>query len=166
MTPELRQRFDDLLRDVLEELPGHTQRALEEISIIVDDAPDAPLAAELVREGLSESPEGKEDGEGGDEEDAGDVMGLHTGQPITERGVGDSGALPTIIHLFRESIVQHALEFRGGVEPLPEGAPRPRWGDTPTDDDDVYEEIRITLLHEIGHHFGLDEDDLDRLGYA
>ena len=30
----------------------------------------------------------------------------------------------------------------------------------------VVREIRITLLHEIGHHFGLDEDDLDRLGYA
>jgi predicted Zn-dependent protease with MMP-like domain len=30
----------------------------------------------------------------------------------------------------------------------------------------VYEEIMTTLLHEIGHQFGLDEDDLDRLGYA
>jgi predicted Zn-dependent protease with MMP-like domain len=29
----------------------------------------------------------------------------------------------------------------------------------------VYEEIRITLLHEIGHHFGLDEEDLEELGY-
>jgi predicted Zn-dependent protease with MMP-like domain len=26
-------------------------------------------------------------------------------------------------------------------------------------------EVRITVLHEIGHHFGLDEDELDRLGY-
>ncbi|MBY0307630.1 MAG: metallopeptidase family protein, partial [Phycisphaerales bacterium] len=72
----------------------------------------------------------------------------------------------TVIHLFREPIVEHALEFRGGTDPLPLNAPRPRWGDTPHDDGDVYEEIRITLLHEIGHHFGLDEDDLDRLGYA
>jgi len=29
----------------------------------------------------------------------------------------------------------------------------------------IVEEIRITVLHEIGHHFGLDEDDLTRLGY-
>jgi predicted Zn-dependent protease with MMP-like domain len=28
------------------------------------------------------------------------------------------------------------------------------------------EQVRITLLHELGHHFGLDEDDLDSLGYA
>ena len=30
---------------------------------------------------------------------------------------------------------------------------------------ELAEQIRITLLHEIGHHFGLDEDDLARLGY-
>jgi hypothetical protein len=29
----------------------------------------------------------------------------------------------------------------------------------------VREEIRITLLHEVGHHFGLDEDDLEALGF-
>ena len=33
------------------------------------------------------------------------------------------------------------------------------------DEEVVYEEIRITVLHEIGHHFGLDEDDLAALGY-
>lgn len=31
---------------------------------------------------------------------------------------------------------------------------------------DLVREIRITVLHEIGHHFGLDEDRLDELGYA
>ncbi|MFT3685346.1 MAG: metallopeptidase family protein [Phycisphaerales bacterium] len=159
MTPALRQRFDDLLHDVIDELPEHTRAAMEELSIIVDDAPEKKLADELARD-LDLTPEGEE---------SGDVMGLHTGQPITERGTGDTGSLPTVIHLFRESIVEHALEFRGSVDPLPEGTPKPTWrdwGNLPTDDEEVYEEIRITLLHEIGHHFGLDEDDLDRLGYA
>ena len=32
--------------------------------------------------------------------------------------------------------------------------------------DELREEIRITVLHEIGHHFGMDEDRLDELGYA
>jgi predicted Zn-dependent protease with MMP-like domain len=32
-------------------------------------------------------------------------------------------------------------------------------------EDAIVEEIRITLLHEIGHQFGLDEEDLRRLGY-
>ncbi len=30
---------------------------------------------------------------------------------------------------------------------------------------DLIREVRTTVLHEIGHHFGLDEDDLERLGY-
>jgi predicted Zn-dependent protease with MMP-like domain len=37
--------------------------------------------------------------------------------------------------------------------------------DQPDADDIVYEEIMITLLHEMGHQFGLDEEDLRRLGY-
>jgi predicted Zn-dependent protease with MMP-like domain len=159
VTPALRQRFDDLLHDVIDELPEQARQAMEEMSIIVDDAPGKKLADELARDiGLDR-----------DDDDAGDVMGLHTGQALTERGTGDSGSLPTVIHLFREPIVEHALEFRGSADPLPEGTPKPTWkdwGKLPTDDEEVYEEIRITLLHEIGHHFGLDEDDLDRLGYA
>lgn len=156
MNAQHRQRFDDLLRDVIDELPPHARRALEEISIVVDDLPDKTLSSELSREGLTET----------DHDDPADIMGLHTGRALTERSAEDSGSLPTIIHLFREPIVQHALEFRGGVDPLPDDAPEPKWGDNPTDDEEVYEEIRITLLHELGHHFGLDEDDLDRLGYA
>jgi len=75
------------------------------------------------------------------------LCGLHTGRPLTERSVVEEAAdaLETI-HLFREAIVIEA----GG------------WG---RGDDAVREEIRVTLLHEVGHHFGLDEDDLERLGY-
>ena len=29
----------------------------------------------------------------------------------------------------------------------------------------LIKQVRITVLHEIGHHFGMDEDDLDELGY-
>lgn len=82
------------------------------------------------------------------EEDDRDLMGLHTGVPFTEQSVEDSGTLPPDIRLYREGIVEHA----GG------------WTDDPHDDA-VREEIRVTLLHEIGHQFGLDEDDLERLGY-
>jgi predicted Zn-dependent protease with MMP-like domain len=34
------------------------------------------------------------------------------------------------------------------------------------DRDEMIEQIRITLLHEIGHHFGFDEEDLEELGYG
>ena len=71
------------------------------------------------------------------------LCGLHSGTPLTQRSV-DADDLPETIHVFRTGIVDHA----GG------------W-----DEAALKREIRITLLHEIGHHFGLEEDDLAELGY-
>jgi len=34
------------------------------------------------------------------------------------------------------------------------------------DPEELAEQIRITVLHEVGHHFGLDEERLDELGYS
>ncbi|MCC6661183.1 MAG: metallopeptidase family protein [Phycisphaerales bacterium] len=81
-------------------------------------------------------------------DEADDLCGLHTGTAITERGIEDHGRLPTAIHLFRCGIVALA----GG------------W-DGADSDERVYEEIRVTLLHELGHEHGLDEGDLADLGY-
>lgn len=75
-----------------------------------------------------------------------ELCGLHTGVCLPERSVERSGDLPDDIHLFRVGIVNLAGGWESGEEA-------------------VREEIRITLLHEIGHHFGLDEDDLADLGY-
>lgn len=79
---------------------------------------------------------------------ADELCGLHTGIANTDRSIEDQ-TLPTQIHLFRSGIVAAA----GGWDDR-EGSRQ------------VREEIRITLLHEIGHQMGLEEDDLDRLGYA
>ena len=76
------------------------------------------------------------------------LRGLHSGVPLTERSVEHSGTLPDRMMLFREPIM-HVARWRQGQ---PDGGLR--------------EQIRITLLHEIGHHFGLDEDDLTALGYG
>lgn len=76
-----------------------------------------------------------------------ELCGLHTGFMLTERAIELDAVLPNEIHLFRRGIALMA----GGWE---------------ADDETVAEQIRITLLHEIGHHFGLEEDDLDELGYA
>ena len=83
-----------------------------------------------------------------DEDEVLSLCGLHSGISNTDRSV-DATQMPSDIHLFREGI----LELVGG------------W-DVPEVRKLLEEEIRITLLHEIGHQFGLDEDDLDRLGYA
>lgn len=83
-----------------------------------------------------------------DEDEVLSICGLHSGVANTERSI-DTTDMPSDIHLFRDAI----LDLAGG------------WDD-PDARQRLEEEIRITLLHEIGHQFGLDEDDLDRLGYA
>jgi predicted Zn-dependent protease with MMP-like domain len=73
-----------------------------------------------------------------------DLCGLHWGIPLTRRSVEHSGTMPDQMCLFRGPIMRVAGRKR----------------------QELREQIRITLLHEIGHHFGLDEDDLERLGYG
>jgi predicted Zn-dependent protease with MMP-like domain len=70
-----------------------------------------------------------------------DLLGLYVGVPLPERG-DDAGSLPDTITIYR----------------LPLEADFP-------DPDELQREIRITVLHEIGHYFGLDEDRLAELGY-
>jgi predicted Zn-dependent protease with MMP-like domain len=70
------------------------------------------------------------------------LLGLYVGHPLTQRSVQDSGIIPDVIYIFQEPI---------------ESICRDR--------NDLCRQIRITVLHEIGHHFGMDEADLDRLGY-
>lgn len=139
MNAQERARFDRLLEGVLEDLPSRIRRRLEAVPVIVDDQPDPELLADL-----------------GIEPDEEVLCGLHTGVHRAERSVEDVN-LPETIHLFREGIVEEA----GGWEPAPDAAGEPAGGA-----ERVAKQIRITLLHEIGHHFGLDEEDLDELGYA
>lgn len=73
-----------------------------------------------------------------------DLCGLHWGVPLTMRSVESATHLPDRMMLFRGPIMRVAGRRR----------------------DELEQQIRITLLHEVGHHFGLDEDDLAALGYA
>jgi predicted Zn-dependent protease with MMP-like domain len=73
-----------------------------------------------------------------------DIFGLYLGIPLTERGGGYAGVLPDKIAVYR----------------LPLEA---EFGDDP---ERLVEEIRITVLHEIAHHFGIDEDRLAELGWS
>jgi predicted Zn-dependent protease with MMP-like domain len=81
-----------------------------------------------------------------------DLCGLHTGIPLTNRSVEH----------FREPIMRlaNARRIAGGRF----GAARERAKAAALQA--LEAEIRITLLHEMGHHFGLNEEDLDELGYG
>jgi predicted Zn-dependent protease with MMP-like domain len=72
-----------------------------------------------------------------------DLFGLYLGIPLTERGEY-AGVLPDKIAIYRLPLVE---EF----------------GDDPRV---LEEEIRITVLHEVAHHFGIDEARLDELGWS
>lgn len=80
-----------------------------------------------------------------DEPPAGDpeLLGWYEGTPLTDRDSSYAGVLPDRIVIFRGPIL--------------------RFCDTP---EDVVEEVRITVVHEIAHHFGIEDERLHELGYG
>jgi predicted Zn-dependent protease with MMP-like domain len=71
-----------------------------------------------------------------------DLYGLYEGVPLTERGDW-AGELPDRIRVFRLPLVESF-----------------------SDPAELEEEIRITVLHEVAHYFGIDEERLDDLGFS
>ncbi|MEV4254603.1 metallopeptidase family protein [Spirillospora sp. NPDC049652] len=70
------------------------------------------------------------------------LLGLYQGVPLTERGDWYAGVLPDQISIYRREI----LRICGTAE-------------------EVVEEVRITVVHEIAHHFGIGDARLHELGY-
>ncbi|MCW2680195.1 MAG: hypothetical protein JWM62_1596 [Frankiales bacterium] len=72
-----------------------------------------------------------------------DILGLYDGVALTERGEHYSGVLPDRISLYRIPLCLMA-----------------------EDTDHLIEEIAITVVHEFGHHVGIDDDRLHDLGWG
>ncbi|HYE61993.1 MAG TPA: metallopeptidase family protein [Phycisphaerales bacterium] len=139
MTPAEQEKFDALVEEVIENLPEGVRKLLDEVPVIVEDKPSRELIEQLREEGVMAPDELEDDSS---------LCGLHTGTAFTERRIDDTGQLPSDIYLFREGILAQAGGWKGDET-----------------EEDVYEEIWVTLLHEIGHQFGLSEEDLEKLGY-
>jgi len=78
------------------------------------------------------------------EDEPADLLGLYDGVALTERdGWWEAGSLPDRLFIFRNPILD-ICDTRA----------------------DVVREVRITVLHEVGHYFGLDDDRIDELGYG
>lgn len=77
-----------------------------------------------------------------------ELCGFYTGTPLTEALITMPDLMPGRVYLFREALLELV-----------------DYDETPAAYHDLKEEIAITLLHEIGHFFGLDEEDLERLGF-
>jgi predicted Zn-dependent protease with MMP-like domain len=75
-------------------------------------------------------------------EPGGTLFGLYHGIPQTERGPGYTFVLPDRITIYRGPILRACA-----------------------DEDEVYEEVAVTVVHEIAHHFGISDERLDELGW-
>jgi predicted Zn-dependent protease with MMP-like domain len=72
-----------------------------------------------------------------------ELLGFYDGTPLTERDTRYAGVVPDRIMIFRNPTLRMCA-----------------------DEEEVVSEVRITVVHEIAHHFGIDDDRLHDLGYA
>lgn len=81
----------------------------------------------------------------------GDLLGLYEGTPLTERDSGwDAGSLPDRITVFLGPTLR-ACSPEGGGE---------------VDPAEVADEVATTVVHEVAHHFGIDDERLHALGWG
>lgn len=113
------QEFENLAARVIRGLPREFRDSLENIVVLVKDAPTRAQDREF--------------GPG--------LYGLYEGVPLPDRSSGYSGAMPDKITLFKDN-----LEYGVRTERA------------------VAARIRHTLLHEIAHYFGMDDEELIRKG--
>ena len=72
-----------------------------------------------------------------------DLLGLYEGVALTERTTSYSFVLPDRITIYQDAIL-----------------------DGCTDEDEVVHEVLVTVVHEVAHHFGLDDKTLHELGWG
>ncbi|OBF30034.1 metallopeptidase family protein [Mycobacterium sp. ACS4331] len=72
-----------------------------------------------------------------------DLLGLYEGVALTERDSFYAGSLPDVITIYRGALLQMC-----------------------DSEAEVVDEVTITVVHEIAHHFGIDDDRLHELGWA
>jgi predicted Zn-dependent protease with MMP-like domain len=72
------------------------------------------------------------------------LLGLYHGVPLTERGpIGYAGVMPDLITIYRGPLCARARDAA-----------------------DLAAQVRVTVLHEVGHHFGIDDARLQELGWG
>ena len=109
-----RRKFDRLVSEALDEIPGALTSRMDNVVVQVAGR-------------NAEEPT---------------ILGLYEGIALTERLDDYAGSLPDTIWIYRDAIL-----------------------DICDDEDDVREEVLITVVHEIAHHFGIDDERLHALGW-
>lgn len=135
MYPMSDEEFEEIVQEALATIPERFTEALENIAIIVQNEPD-DYQLEAIEDFDPEIRDPEIDGE--------PMLGLYEGVPLTERGESYGGLLdmPDVITVFK--------------------GPHERSFDTR---EEMVEEIGKTVIHEIGHYFGIDDERLYEMGY-
>src|SRR3712207_6119038 len=118
------------------------RRAFERLVIkALDDLPpEIQAMLDNVEIVLEDEPSTEQLGPGA--EDGETLFGLYQGVPLTDRGSGYSMVLPDKISIFRGPLER---EFRSPSE--------------------IARQVRVTVIHELAHHGGIDDDRLEELGW-
>jgi predicted Zn-dependent protease with MMP-like domain len=77
------------------------------------------------------------------EGEPGDLLGLYVGTPLTERGSDYTFFAPDQVFVFRGPLLRMCH-----------------------DTDELAEEVEITVIHEVAHHFGIDDEQLHAWGWG
>ncbi len=110
-----RERFVDLVEEVLDALPEQFRERIQNLAVMVEDRPAENIAQS--RKGL--------------------VLGVYQGVPATQKSVFDMSYGPDRIVIYQKNI-----EAVCSTEA------------------EIRHEVRQTVLHELGHYFGMDEEQL------
>ncbi|MBN2581073.1 MAG: metallopeptidase family protein [Pirellulales bacterium] len=78
-----------------------------------------------------------------------ELCGLYTGIPLGEKHQEHHFPRPDVVMIYREGVFAAAVDPFGHVTP-----------------ESLRRQIHITVLHELAHHHGLSEEEIDRMGYG
>jgi predicted Zn-dependent protease with MMP-like domain len=118
-----RDEFEVLVGEALDELPPKLMKAISNVQVVVQDLPGPEAGgAHLAPNAI--------------------LLGLYTGIPLTQRGMGYAGVLPDRITIYQDNIERVA------------GSPEA-----------IRAQVRQTVIHEFAHHFGISDERLTELGW-
>jgi predicted Zn-dependent protease with MMP-like domain len=137
-----RERFNRLVEEALATLPAKFRSRIHNVAILVEDYPPGRDAKQRPRpqRASSEPSELQDPGSEAPSDENGEelLMGMFIGTPATEKSVWDTAVGPDRVVLYQKNI-----------EAVCES------------EDEIREEVRLTVLHELGHYFGMSEDQLE-----
>lgn len=143
------EEFEAAIVEALDAMPEQFMEALNNAAVVWEDEPSAyHLGYDEEWEGGPWDAEDEDEAHGeyeaeyGAEEAFDDLLGLFDGLSIVERANGYDDDIPDVITVFK--------------------GPHERCFDSR---EEIVEEVGKTIIHELGHYFGLNEDQLAAMGY-